>query len=482
MKNITQLYKKDFTDLPEKVLQFGEGNFLRAFADWYIEMANRQGIFCGRVVIAQPTPHGTADRINNQNSFYTLLMRGRQNGEIYEQAQHISSVSRCIDTFNDYNSLIEVAKSDDLEVIISNTTEAGISYVKGERLENSPNVSYPAKLTALLFERFKAGKNGLLILPVELIEKNGYYLKKYVLQYADDWSLPKAFSDYINNECKFCSTLVDRIVTGFPKSDYDFVSQKLGYDDKLLTVSEPFNCWIIEGKKEWSDIFPIHKTGLNVVWCDDMTPYRTRKVRILNGGHTMTVLSAYLMGYDIVRDMLKDDVISAFLKKGLFEQVIPTIDLPSDELETFANSVLERFDNPFIDHRLLDISLNSVSKYKARCLCTLIDYYNKFKKYPTVLCFALASLICFYDGEYDGESFVGTRNGEKYIIKDDKSVTDFFEKAYKNDDVVYSVLSNCEFWGENLTEYNGLYSIVKDYYDKIKSKGMRKAMEGVCNE
>lgn len=475
MKNICEMYDKEFSNLPEKVLQFGEGNFLRAFADYYIQKADGQGVFCGSVVIAQPTPHGRADFINSQNSQYTVAVRGRENGAVVEEFHRISCISRCINTFEDYSSLVDVAVSDDLQVVISNTTEAGIEFNENDRLADVPYVTYPGKLTALLYERFKARRGGLLILPVELIENNGRVLKKCVLDYARLWRLGEPFEEYIENDCHFCSTLVDRIVTGFPKQDYAALTQRLGYEDKLLTVCEPYNCWIIEGREEWEELFPLARAGLNIKWCSDLSLYRERKVRILNGAHTASVAAAYLSGFDIVRDMTHDAVFEAYIKKLIFEEVIPALDFDKKELTEFAQSVLDRFDNPFIDHRLLDISLNSVSKFRARCLPTLKDYYAKFSKLPSVICFALAALITFFNGRYEDGAFVGRRGGEPYVIKEPKEVTDFFEYAYSCGDTVKAVLESTLLWGEALTEIGGLYEAVKKYYESIAALGMKAA-------
>lgn len=481
MKNIKAVCKKSFENLPEKVMQFGEGNFLRAFADWYIEDANRSGVFNGRVVIVQPRAGGHCERINAEDSFYTILMRGRHDGKIVNRAERISSVSRCVNPFSDYNRFLELAKSDDLAVVISNTTEAGIEYIEGERLEDSPNVSYPAKLTVFLFERFREEKPELLILPVELIENNGKALKECVLKYANDWEFGSEFISYIENECRFCSTLVDRIVTGFPSENYAEIANELKYDDPLLVVSEPYISWIIEGNQKWAKDFPIHETGANVIWTNDLTPYRTRKVRILNGAHTMSVFAAYFCGIDIVRDMMHDDLLMKYLKKGIYDEVIKTIDMPKDELISFANSVFERFDNPYIDHKLLDISLNSVSKYRARCLPSLLDYVERFHKIPSVLSFGLASLLCFYKGKYIDGRYMGMRNNAPYEIKDSDAVCSFFVKACNNDDYVKAVLKNVLLWGEDLTKTQGLEKRISEYYNLIQETNMRNAIEKVVN-
>lgn len=470
MENISAVYEKKFAMLPEKVLQFGEGNFLRAFADWYIELSNRSGIFNGSVVIAKPTSRKAKLDFEKQNCVYTVAVRGRENGRVVEKYDVITSVSRFISAYDNYNELIEIAKSSDLEIIISNTTEAGIVYVENERLEAAPDFSYPAKLTALLYERFKAlgFGSGLLILPVELIENNGTELKKCVLKYAADWKLGADFEAYIDKDCKFCSTLVDRIVTGFPDKDYPQLSSRLGYEDNLLVACEPYHSFIIEGEKEWQEIIPIHKISNHVKWVNDISPYRERKVRILNGAHTMSVLAASLCGFDIVRDMINDKVFNQYIRKGLFNEIIPTLDLPSEELEAFAVSVLERFDNPFIDHKLLDIALNSVSKFRARCLGSIIDYTDRFKKAPEILSFALAALIEFYIEKTD-------------IVRDSEAVIQAFDNAGNSDNAVLCIMKDSSLWGMDLTEISGLYEAVLCAYNDIRKIGMSKAVEKVAN-
>lgn len=484
MKNITELNINTLKELPEKILQFGEGNFLRAFADDFIDELNQSNVFNGSIVIAKPTNRGNLDKFNNQNCLYTVAKRGMLNGKIVERYNIISSVSRCLSCYSDYDKLCEFVESPELKVIISNTTEAGIVYVPGEALSDAPNFSFPAKLTTFLHRRYKAlgFGSGPLILPVELIENNGEVLKSCVLKYALDWDLEADFISYINDDCKFCSTLVDRIVTGFPTDDYENISYQLGYNDNLLVSCEPYNSWIIEGSKEWKNIFPIHSTSANVLWTDNILPYRTRKVRILNGTHTMSVLAAYLCGINIVRDMMSSTLFLKYIKKGLFDEIIPTIDLPENELRDFAGSVLERFNNPFIDHRLLDISLNSVSKFRARCLDTIYDYEKIFKSSPDILSFSLAALIAFYNGKYDENgNFFGVRNEEKYYIMDSKEVTDFFENAYKSDDVVKAVLKNKSLWDADLTEITGFYNKVKSAFNDINQIGMVCAVEKVVS-
>lgn len=464
----------------EKILQFGEGNFLRAFADYLVDIMNEQGIFDGSVVIAQPIENGLCDLINSQDGIYTLVLRGRKNGEAVERSRIIKSISRCVDPYRDFNEFLKIAENPDLKIVISNTTEAGISFCSSDRSDDVPPSSYPAKLTRFLYERYKffggSDESALYILPVELIDNNGEELLKCVKQYADLWELPEDFSSWLN-KCGFSNTLVDRIVTGYPKKDDEAFFQKLGYTDKLLDTAEPFFFWAIEDKNGLKELFPAHKTGLGAVFCDDISGYKIRKVRILNGAHTVSVLGAFLEGFDIVRDMMNDELFEGFIKSTLENEVIPFIPLLYEEKTSFAKSVLERFNNPFIDHRLLDISLNSVSKFKARCLPSLLDNV-KSGVFPKNMFFGLACLIEFYNGKFNENGvFTGQRNGEEYEIRDSKDVLDFFSRVNGSDGKVNAILSNTDFWGCALSEIDGAVEFTEKYCNIIRKDGVRAAME-----
>ena len=485
MKKINEVIKKDTAGWPEKVLQFGEGNFLRAFADWMVNKANHQGLFHGAIVLCQPIAQGMGNTINAQDGLYTLAMRGIEDGQPVEKIEQITSVSRCINPYEDYEALLALARSADLEVVISNTTEAGISYHAGDKVDDRPPQSYPAKVCAFLHERFQAfagaPDKGLLFLPVELIDNNGANLKRIVLQYANEWNLGSAFVKWVDEDNHFCSTLVDRIVTGYPRDQVDYFAEKLGYEDKCIVTSEVFNLWVIEGKKEWADILPIAKTDAHVLWTDDVTPYKKRKVRILNGGHTSSVLAAFLSGHDIVLDMMNDEVFEKYLDKVLYEEVIPTLDLPKDELMQFAADVKDRFRNPYIKHRLLDISLNSCSKWCARCLPSLTGYVEAKGALPQALTFSLAAFIKFYQGEMRDGAYMGKRaDGTVYQIKDDAEVLAFFSKTWAEKDatgVAEAVLSNKAFWNDrNLTEIAGLTDAVADHLAAMETKPVREVV------
>lgn len=479
MRSINDTIEKKYGNYPEKVLQFGEGNFLRAFVDWMIDKANRDGIYRGSIVLCQPIAQGLKDMINAQDGVYTLAMRGAENGQPVENIEVITSVSRCINPYENYEDLMEIARSADLEVVVSNTTEAGIAYHEGDRLTDRPPVSFPAKVTAFLYERYKAfngdPQKGLLFLPVELIDNNGAELKRIVLKYAEEWELGQEFTEWVNTANEFTSTLVDRIVTGYPRDEISYFEEKLGYKDNIIDTSELFNLWVIEGDKKWADKLPVHKTDANVIWTDDVKPYKKRKVRILNGAHTSTVLAAYLAGFDIVGDFMKDDTVRTFMNDVIYKEVIPTLDLPKEELESFAAAVNDRFANPYIKHNLLDIALNSCSKFNARCLPSLLGYVEEKGKLPKCLTFSLAAFIKFYQGEWKDGVYTGTRkDGTQYPLRDDEAVIRFFADAWAENDAektAESVLSNKDFWsGKDLTEVPGLKDAVAGYLKEMDKK------------
>ena len=485
MGSINDTIEKKYGNYPEKVLQFGEGNFLRAFVDWMIDKVNRDGIYRGSIVLCQPIAQGLKDMINAQDGVYTLAMRGAENGQPVENIEVITSVSRCINPYENYEDLMEIARSADLEVVVSNTTEAGIAYHEGDRLTDRPPVSFPAKVTAFLYERYKAfngdPQKGLLFLPVELIDNNGAELKRIVLKYAEEWELGQEFTEWVNTANEFTSTLVDRIVTGYPRDEISYFEEKLGYKDNIIDTSELFNLWVIEGDKKWADKLPVHKTDANVIWTDDVKPYKKRKVRILNGAHTSTVLAAYLAGFDIVGDFMKDDTVRTFMNDVIYKEVIPTLDLPKEELESFAAAVNDRFANPYIKHNLLDIALNSCSKFNARCLPSLLGYVEEKGKLPKCLTFSLAAFIKFYQGEWKDGVYTGTRkDGTQYPLRDDEAVIRFFADAWTENDsekTAESVLSNKDFWsGKDLTEVPGLKDAVAGYLKEMDKKEIKEIM------
>lgn len=492
--NMSMLQDKErISALPEKVLQFGEGNFLRGFVDWMIHRLNKNNLFNGRVVVVQPIAQGLTDMVNEQDGLYTLLLRGIQNGSIVEEQDIISSISRGINPYSDFAAYLECAKNPDLRIIFSNTTEAGIAYSPDDRYEDAPPASFPGKLTVFLHKRYQYfngdAAKGFIVIPCELIDRNGDNLKKIVIRLATEWNLGADFIRWIEEANIFMNTLVDRIVTGYPKDEAQALTAKLGYEDKLLNTAEIFHFWVIEGDKKVSEELPFTKVGLDVVWTDDMTPYRTRKVRILNGAHTMTVLAAYLYGLDTVKECMDDEKIRAYMEKGIFEEIIPTLDLPKQELDDFAAAVSDRFANPFIKHYLLSISLNSTSKFKTRVLPSITEYVKRKGRLPKVLSFSLAALFAFYRGtELRGNVLVGKRPaGNEYNISDDLPVLELFRKLWSECDgsresvsvLVGKLLARSEMWGEDLTNIAGFADLVAHYLHLIITKGVEESLKEV---
>jgi len=484
MKHISEAAERNFGAYPEKILQFGEGNFLRAFADWMIDDLNEKGLYQGSIVLCQPIRGGEALReiLQRQDGNYTVLMRGSQQGKPVEERHLVTSVSRCINAYDDLEELKKLFCSPDLEVVISNTTEAGIVYRAGDRPDDRPPQSFPAKLTQLLYIRYRTfggDGHGLLFLPVELIDNNGYELRRIILRYAREWELEEDFIHWVEEENHFTSTLVDRIVTGYPGAEAEELWAGLGYTDRAMVACELFDLWVIEGCKSWSDIIPLGRGEGNVIWTDDVKPYKTRKVRILNGGHTSTVLAGVLAGYEQVQELMEDQAFAGFLAGLLQEEVIPTIDLPQEKLTAFAGYVTERFRNPFIRHRLLDISMNSISKFRTRCLPTLLGYREKAGVLPERLCFSFAALIRFYRGRLTADGMIGTTDaGAEYPIRDSREVQEFFAEVWQagNGDGAVSarqvtdcVLSQESFWGQDLTGIPGLTDKIAEYLDRMQA-------------
>ena len=477
-----QLSKKTFANYqqyPEKVLQFGEGNFLRCFVDWMFNELNKKAGFNGSVVVVQPIEMGMVDMLNEQDGLYTLYLRGLKNGKVENYHETINLISRGLNPYTQFNEYIKTAENPDMRFVISNTTEAGISYRAEDKPSDAPPASYPAKLTVWLYHRYKTfngdASKGMHIIPCELIDKNAYYLKKFVLQLAADWNLGADFTTWLNTACTFSNTLVDRIVPGYPRERIAEITAELGYEDKQVVEGEPFHLWVIEAGEELEKELPFPSVGLNVLYVKDVSPYKIRKVRILNGVHTALVPVAYLYGIDTVREAMEDAVVGKFIKDALFEEIIPTLDLPVQELQDFAAAVLERFSNPFIRHLLMSISLNSWAKFETRVLPSVLEYIKRKGTVPKHLSFSLAATIAFYKG----------KRGEEIIaIKDDADLLELLKNAWSNYDgtdaslkaVVTTVLAYEKNWKLNLNEVEGLNDAVTKHLINIEKEGMQKAI------
>ncbi len=481
MVNIKEKYAH--TSRPVRVLQFGEGNFLRAFVDNMIDLTNEQGLFNGNIAIVKAIPFGSLDTFADQDCLYTVSLRGQQNGQKTVENHVVTSVVDAVDAYSQYEAYAAYAKLDTLRFVVSNTTEAGITYSETDELSMTPPASYPGKLTKLLYERCVhfgyAMDKGLIILPVELIDDNGIHLKECVRKLAVRWELGDKFLSWLDNACVFTSTLVDRIVTGYPKDEAEGLWEQWGYEDRLLVTGEPFALWVIESDKDISAELPLQSAGLPVIFTDNQKPYKQRKVRILNGAHTSFVLASYLSGHDTVLESMHDPLILSFIKETIFGEVIPTLTLPKEDLQSFAEAVLERFSNPFVQHMLLSISLNSVSKWRARCMPSLLEYIQKEGLVPAHLAFSLAALMAFDSGDHmeDG-ALIGSRAGAPYRIMDDEVVLKFFLENSQKDaaELTRLFLSNTDFWGQDLTQEPGLSAMVADALSDIRTLGMKAAL------
>ena len=426
-----KLIRKEAVKYPVKVLQFGEGNFLRAFVDWMIDRMNKNNCFNGSVRIIQALEQGMGDVINSQGGLYHVIRRGVVNGKAQEEIDLVESVESVVNAVTEREKMVESALLPELRFVFSNTTEAGIEY-----RENVD--TFPAKVAEIVTARSKADLGGLIFIPCELIEHNGDKLKECVLKYISDESV----RSYVENECIFCNTLVDRIVAGYPKNEAEKYWEKLGVRDDLLVCCEPFFFFVIECPDSVVAELPALKAGVDVLFTKDQTPYRTRKVRFLNGAHTASVLGAHLSGLTFVDEMVRDEKFGEFLRQVLFTEVMPTIELPESEKREYAESVLERFANPYANHRLLSIALNSTSKWRVRVLPTILDYVKIKGELPEALTMSMAYLINFY---------------RTVSFEDSPSVKEFFATK----PTVEAILANQEFWGMDLNTIPGFTQKVK---------------------
>jgi tagaturonate reductase len=475
----------DAVQYPTRILQFGEGNFLRAFADWMIQKMNDEIGFNTGIDVVQPLVNGMTDLLNRQDGLYHVYLKGMKNGEPIKEYERIQCINRGINPYCQFETYREAILNPDLRFVISNTTEAGIAFNETDTPDMKPQNSFPGKITALLHERFKAfeGANdkGLIFFCCELIDRNGDMLKKYVLKYAENWKLGTEFKKWVETSCAFCNTLVDRIVPGFPKDDIHEIQAELGWEDDLVVVGEYFHFWVIEAPEWVQKEFPAPKAGLQVKFVKDMTRYREQKVRILNGTHTGSFAVSLLYGIETVRESVENIEVGRFMKEMVFEEVLRGLNGDETELKVFASKILERFYNPYIRHLWSSIALNALSKWETRCLPTLTDYLDHTGELPQKTVFSLAALIAYYREEIDGHV---------YQVSDDPIYLEFFRSLWKNSndrpESVYQLteqaLAYTKLWKKDLNKIEGLTQAVSSYLFLIRQIGMKEAIKSVLGK
>ena len=463
---------------PEKVIQFGEGNFLRAFVDWIIWNTNQKTDFNAGVVVVQPIAKGMVDVLNSQDGLYHVNLQGIDKGEAVDSIQMIDVIRRGINPYEHFDDYLSLAENPDIRFVISNTTEAGIAFDPSCKLEDKPACSYPGKLTQLLYHRYRHfngdASKGLIILPCELIFLNGKHLKKCIHQYIELWNLEEGFKTWFEQACGVYCTLVDRIVPGYPKDTIDQIHERIGYDDKLVVKGEIFHLWVIEAPESVAAEFPADKAGLNVLFVPSEAPYHERKVTLLNGPHTVLSPVGYLSGLDTVRECVEDPEIGRFVRKVMYEELLETLNLPKPELEAFADSVIERFVNPYVKHFVTSIMLNSFPKYKTRDLPGLKTYLERKGELPKGLVLGLAAIMTYYKG--------GKRGDVEIVPNDDPAIMNLLKDLWAEGDfrkVAEGVLGAEFIWEENLNEIPGLTDLVTANLELISHEGMRAAVKTI---
>lgn len=463
---------------PERIIQFGEGNFLRAFVDWIIYNMNQKVGFNSSVVIVQPLENGMVNMLNEQDGLYHVNLQGLQNGKEIDSIQLIDVVSRGLNPYTQNDEFLKLAENPEMRFVISNTTEAGIAFDPTCKLEDTPAKSYPGKLTQLLYHRFKtfdgAADKGLIIMPCELIFNNGKELKKCIKKYIELWNLGNDFKQWFETACGVYCTLVDRIVPGYPRDTINQILDKIQLEDKLVVKGEIFHLWVIEAPESVEKEFPADKAGLNVLFVPSEKPYHDRKVTLLNGPHTVLSPVGYLSGLDTVKECCEDPVIGKFVKKVMYDELLETLDLPKEELTQFANAVMERFRNPFVKHFVTSIMLNSFPKFKTRDLPGLKIYLERKGELPSGLVLGLAGIITYYKG--------GKRGNDEIVPKDDQAIIDLLKDLWADGcvkNIAKGVLGAEFIWGENLNNIPGLTEKLSGYLQMIQDKGMNETVKSI---
>ena len=469
--NVTKTY-------PERIIQFGEGNFLRAFVDWIVFNMNNKADFNSSIVIVQPLEGGMIDLLNAQDGLYHLNLQGLYKGKPVDSIELIDVVSRCLNPYSEFDAYLKLAENPEMRFVVSNTTEAGIAFDDSCKLDDAPASSFPGKLTQLLYHRFKtfngAADKGLIMLPCELIFHNGTELKKCIQQYIEFWDLGAEFKNWFETACGVYCTLVDRIVPGYPRDTIKEILEKTQLEDKMVVKAEIFHLWVIEAPEWVAKEFPADKAGLNVLFVPSEKPYHDRKVTLLNGPHTVMSPVAYLSGIDTVSEGLKDEVICKFVNKVMYDELLETLDLPKEELQKFASDVLDRFRNPYVKHFYTSIMLNSFPKFKTRDLPGLKIYLERKGELPAGLVLGLAGIITYYNG--------GLRDEDEIIPNDDKAIIDLLKKLWNAgnmENIAKGVLGAEFIWGEDLNLVTGLTAKITEYLRSIRDNGMYETVKSI---
>lgn len=463
----------------ERIIQFGEGNFLRGFVDWIIQVMNEKTDFNSSVVVVQPIENGTIEMLNAQDCLYHVNLQGLEKGVKTDSLTRIDVISRALNPYKEFESFLKLAEQPEIRFVISNTTEAGIVFDATCKVDDAPASSYPGKLTQLLYHRFKTFNGdmskGLVVFPCELIFLNGHKLKETICQYIDYWNLGKAFKTWFTESCGVYATLVDRIVPGFPRKDIDSIKEKLQYNDNLVVQAEVFHLWVIEAPESVAEEFPAAKAGLNVYFVPNETPYHERKVTLLNGPHTVLSPVAWLSGVDIVREACLHPVVGKYIRKVMFDELLETLDLPKNDLIAYGNDVLERFNNPFVDHSVISIMLNSFPKFRTRDLPGLKTYLTRKGELPKGLVLGLAAIITYYKGDKRAD-------GKQAVPNDAKEIIHLLQDLWSTGSirqVAEGVLAAESIWGEDLNQIPGLSEKLKQYLQSIQHKGIIETVKSI---
>ena len=470
MKKLNRKNTGLLVDFPVKVIQIGEGNFIRGFADYLIDKLNADTGFNAGVAMVQPRSGGKIAKLKEQDGLFSVFSRGIENSENVDNFTIVSCVTKTIDPYIEYEDFLALARTKELEFFLSNTTEAGIAFNKEDIFKNAPHKSFPAKATAFLLERFRYFEgdpsSGLTFLPLELIPRNAERLKEEILRYADFWELPEDFRKWVMNHNLFYNTLVDRIVPGYPANDIEHFEERLGYQDNYLVTAEPYLFWAIETRENLNDRIPFDKISSNIVTVPDLEPYQKRKVRILNGMHTGMTAFSYLYGNRTVGQTFEDEFTGNFMRKTVFEEIIPGLELPEGEMKEYAEVIIERFQNPFLNHKLMDIALNSTSKIKQRLLPTIFLYQERYENLPLRLVYLFSCIIRLYDGIW---------KGQKIPVQDDPKVVSSLGEIWQLQsyaEIAEKVLQQSNIWGSDLNEIPNFKSAVALALENVERSGV----------